>query len=122
MDLNYKEYYALLTAADGALNKQTFISENIGPILREGNDPATANGILSSIWTYRYTPYTERAAMIRGLTGMTRAEFARAFGLPKRTLENWEAPWQSSNHRRPPANILDLLLYAALTVVHSGRR
>ena len=44
---------------------------------------------------------------IRDLLGISRAEFARRYRLPIRTLENWEA--DGDNHREPPEWVTYLL-------------
>lgn len=47
---------------------------------------------------------------IRAAAGISRAAFAREYGIPLRTLEDWEA-----GTRTPPPYVLSLLAYA----VHS---
>lgn len=44
---------------------------------------------------------------IRALSGLKRTEFSRKYGIPPRTLENWET--EGSNHREPAEWILNLL-------------
>lgn len=44
---------------------------------------------------------------IRMQTGLSQRQFAETFGIPRRTLENWE-----SGSRTPPAYIPDLLAAA----------
>ena len=44
---------------------------------------------------------------IRQYTGLTQAEFARRYGIPKRTVENWEA-----GTRACPEYTVRLLAYA----------
>lgn len=47
---------------------------------------------------------------LRTATGMTQAAFAEYFGIPKRTIENWEAA--STSAKRPcPPYLLELMLY-----------
>ena len=49
----------------------------------------------------------ERIKAIRQKTGMTQAEFAAEFEIPRRTLENWE-----SGSRTPPPYLIKLLSIA----------
>ena len=44
---------------------------------------------------------------LRNLCGMTQAEFAAEFEIPRRTLENWE-----SGSRTPPPYVVRLLEHA----------
>lgn len=46
----------------------------------------------------------ERAKAIRKTSGLTQAAFAERYGIPKRTIENWEG-----GQREAPAYVLDLL-------------
>lgn len=48
----------------------------------------------------------ERIRSIRTETGMNRKDFAEHFGIPLRTVEDWEA-----NRRKPPEYIPRLLYY-----------
>ena len=43
---------------------------------------------------------------LRTLSGMTQAEFAEYFGIPKRTIENWD-----NEVRTPPEYVIALLEY-----------
>lgn len=47
---------------------------------------------------------------LRRLTGKTRAAFARQYGIPQRTVENWEGEVND-----PPAYVVDLLARAVVT-------
>lgn len=46
----------------------------------------------------------ERAKVIRKASGLTQVAFATKYGIPKRTIENWEG-----GQREAPAYVLDLL-------------
>ena len=68
----------------------------------------------------RKTNYREELISLRKKTGFTQAEFAKIFGIPKRTIESWEmgisSPreynykylkehverWLDENAKRPP--------------------
>lgn len=47
-----------------------------------------------------------RARMMRRLAGMTQAEYGDYFGIPRRTVQDWEA-----GARKCPAYLSDLMLY-----------
>lgn len=46
----------------------------------------------------------DRAKAIRKASGLTQAAFADRYGIPKRTIENWEG-----GQRDAPSYVLDLL-------------
>jgi putative transcriptional regulator len=46
---------------------------------------------------------------IRGLLGISRAEFSRRYHIPVRTLEDWDA-----ERKHPPAYVMELLERAVL--------
>ena len=47
---------------------------------------------------------------IRKQTGLSQSKFAKAFGVPMRTLQGWEL-----GERVPPQYLVDLIAYVALT-------
>ena len=47
---------------------------------------------------------------LRTQTGMTQKAFAEYFGIPKRTIENWEAAAPDAK-RKCPDYLLDLMIY-----------
>lgn len=47
---------------------------------------------------------------LRNASGMTQKEFGEYFGIPKRTIENWETESLSSGRKCPPY-LLDLMQY-----------
>ena len=52
---------------------------------------------------------------IRAEIGLSQQAFAREYGIPCRTLVNWELPEQSKEHRACPAYMARLLGYAVLS-------
>ena len=46
---------------------------------------------------------------MRLLTGMSQTKFGEYFGIPKRTIENWESG--SSSKRKCPDYVIDLMKY-----------
>ena len=52
---------------------------------------------------------------IRAESGLSQKDFARAYGVPRRTLQNWELPEESPEHRECPAYMARLMGYAVLS-------
>ena len=50
---------------------------------------------------------------LRKMTGLSRAAFARTYGIPLRSLENWETG-ASLNARSAPSYVVNLLAYAVV--------
>lgn len=46
---------------------------------------------------------------IRALTGLSQSKFAEYYHIPCATLQKWEAPDESVNHRNCPCYLLELL-------------
>ena len=46
---------------------------------------------------------------MRALTGMSRIEFSKYFGIPVRTIQNWEL--EGSESRKCPVYLADLMEY-----------
>lgn len=46
---------------------------------------------------------------IRKHTGLTQQQFADKYGIPKRTIENWEADPDKPEHRECPPYLIKLL-------------
>lgn len=53
---------------------------------------------------------------IRNMAGVSQAKFAEAYGIPRRTLENWE-----SGERIPPAYVVRLLERAVEADKEAGK-
>lgn len=54
---------------------------------------------------------------LRAKTGMSRAKFYEAFGVPERTLEDWE-----NGKRTPPAYVVNLLEMAVENFINKKRK
>lgn len=50
----------------------------------------------------------DRIKAIRSATGLSQVAFAKEYGIPRRTIENWE-----SGERKPPEYVITLLERAA---------
>ena len=48
---------------------------------------------------------------LRKMTGLTQEKFGEYFGIPRRTIQNWETDGESDNGRTCPAYLLDLMEY-----------
>lgn len=48
---------------------------------------------------------------LRKMTGLTQEKFGEYFGIPRRTIQNWETDGESDNGRKCPAYLLDLMEY-----------
>lgn len=48
---------------------------------------------------------------LRKNAGMTQRQFAEYFGVPLATLQKWELPATSTQRRRIPSYLLDLMRY-----------
>lgn len=48
---------------------------------------------------------------LRKLTGLSQEKFGEYFGIPRRTIQNWEADEESVEGRKCPAYLLDLMEY-----------
>ena len=46
---------------------------------------------------------------IRALTGLTQAKFGERYGIPKRTIQNWESSVEKKNHHKCPVYVEKLL-------------
>ena len=69
----------------------------------DGDLTAIAEDLLR-IWT----AYHMSVRGLRKVAGLTQADFARRFAIPKRTIENWEA--------KPSANARECPLYTRLLI------
>lgn len=48
-------------------------------------------------------------AQIRLKTGLSQKAFGEKYHIPARSIENWEAPVDSANHRECPEYVVELL-------------
>lgn len=61
--------------------------------------------LLSDIWGLAHMDIVQ----LRERTGLTKAAFAARYGIPYRTIQNWEAT--GSEHREPPEYLKMLIAY-----------
>ena len=65
--------------------------------------------LLDACWAYGRN---RSVATVRGISGLSRAGFAREYRLPLRTVENWES--ESDSGRTAPGYVVDLLAWAVV--------
>lgn len=58
---------------------------------------------------------------IRAESGLSQDAFAREYGVPRRTLQNWELPEDSPEHRECPAYLARMLGYAVLSDTEAAK-
>lgn len=108
--MTYKLFHDLLFYAMTSRDYNEFVDG--AKKLHDWDDSLMSTGVLFSIWLYS-VDHTSRK--IRDFTGLSRAQFARDYGIPVRTLENWDLEKAS-----PVPSHLDLLCFAVLNDVHSA--
>ena len=69
------------------------------------NHPNIDDRTANIIWRMKYAHINIRH--IRACSEMTQAAFSKAYGIPKRSLEDWEA-----DRRHPPAYLYKLLAFS----------
>ncbi len=68
---------------------------------------------LKYIWDFSRTP---TASTVRKLSGLTQAAFSAEYGIPRRTVENWDM-----GVRTPPDYLISALAYAVYTAKDTDR-
>lgn len=108
--MTHIQLHALLLDAQDCTDLDTYIAECGGNVpaeyISDTGDPAAAVELLTALWRFRDGI---RFRQLREYSGMYLAEFARYYGIPIRTIENWDA-----GTREPPAYLLELLLADAM--------
>lgn len=104
--MTHFQLHTLLLDAQDCTTIDEYISECGGNVpaeyISEDGDPTAAVELLTALWQFRDGI---RFRQLREYSGMYLAEFARHYGIPKRSVENWDA-----NVTTPPAYLLELLL------------
>lgn len=100
--MNYDDYYRLSVCALDCKDFETFLAEEGGSV-----DCDDADAIICDLH-YIYTART--IADIRAAAGLSRAEFSRRYGIPLRTIEDWEA-----GRRVPPDYLVRLIAFAVFS-------
>lgn len=103
--MTFETFYSLTLDATEFTDPEAFTAECGGSVPDElPVDQLLA--ILADVYTYAHD---RSVAAIRSITGLSRAAFSRAYHIPIRTLENWDA-----GVRACPPYVLDLLAYAVI--------
>ena len=100
------EIHRLLLAAQECDDLDTYLAE-IGGSLPAVYYPYGAVRLLGDLWLLS-RDFTFRS--IRKLSGLTQRAFAQTYGIPQRTVENWD-----EGQREPPVYLLELILSDILT-------
>ena len=106
--MSYQGFLRLLTDVTECDDFDSYVAE-VGGSVPPDIDDARIIKLLTDIWAYGQARTVEA---LRSITGLSRAEFARSYRLPLRTLENWEA--EGANARNAPPYMRDLLAYAVI--------
>ena len=108
--MTYREFLDLYQYACASEDYNEFLhyAQDIGVC----DEELLSTGILYSVWLYCEDQSCNK---IRELTGMSRAKFSREYGIPVRTVENWEL-----KRTYPSDWTLNLLAYAVMQEIHQA--
>lgn len=106
--IDYQDFCRLVMDVSEFDDMEAYIADVGGSVSHNVTDEHLIS-LLSNCWAYAHN---RSAATVRQLSGLSRAEFAREYRVPIRTLENWES--QSASARTAPPYVLDLLAYAVI--------
>lgn len=93
--MTFQKFYRLQFDAADCKDCETFLAEEGGSVNADELD----------LLRYVYTVSDVRAA-----SGLSRAEFSRRYGIPLRTIEDWEA-----GRRVPPDYLVRLIAFAVFS-------
>lgn len=104
--MTHLQLHALLIDAQDCADLETYIAECGSSVPTEyigaDGDATAAIELLRNLWQFRDGI---RFRQLREFSGMYLAEFARRYGIPKRSVENWDA-----NVTTPPSYLMELLM------------
>lgn len=104
--MTHLHLHTLLLDAQDCTTIDEYIAECGGSVPSEyaddTGDPAAAVELLTDLWQFRDGI---RFRQLREYSGMYLAEFARCYGIPKRSVENWDA-----DVTKPTSYLMELLL------------
>ena len=104
MPLSFHDFAALLDLAGQRSRYDDFRFSSVQYL------PASEEHAARLIWRMKYASLSIRH--VRAVTGLSQAAFAARYGIPRRSVENWEA-----ESRRPPDYLPRLLAYAVFSDV-----
>lgn len=96
--MTFSDFYRLQVGAADCKDRETFLAEEGGSVKADELD----------LLRYVYTVRT--ISDIRAAAGLSRAEFSRRYGIPLRTIEDWEA-----GRRVPPDYLVRLIAFAVFS-------
>lgn len=96
--MTFQNFYRLQFDAADCKDCETFLAEEGGSVKADELD----------LLRYVYTART--ISDIRAAFGLSRAEFSRRYGIPRRTIEDWEA-----GRRVPPDYLVRLIAFAVFS-------
>lgn len=102
MPITYKNFHALVLDAADCSTEEHYVAE-AGSSVRADLDADEILSMLRRIWIY----HTGGLAAFRKDLGLSRAALSREYGIPIRTLENWEGGVANA-----PKYCIDFLVYA----------
>jgi len=105
MNITYQNFRSLILDAADCENEEQYVAE-AGSSVYADMDAAEIVTLLHRIWLC----HTGGLAALRKALGLSRAELSREYGIPIRTLENWDAGVAD-----PPKYVLDLIAFALLS-------
>lgn len=103
--MTLSEFHRLRIAAEDCANLEEYIYEESGSLpaeyYSEGGSADKAIKIMKIIWELT-NDFTFKN--LRAISRMTQLEMIREYGIPRRTVEDWDG-----GHRVPPEYVLELL-------------
>lgn len=100
--LSFYEFTDLLAIAQQHSRFETF---QLAAAKHIDYDSIAGERTAEIVWCMKYAHINFKS--IRGVSQLTQAEFANRYGIPLRSVENWEG-----EKRRPPEYLISLLAYA----------
>lgn len=107
--MDNKTFYILFSEAIEDADRDAFVSDwALSSVFPEDSDPGENAEICGKIWDAAHLSVKE----MRERAGMTQAQFAERFCIPKRTIENWEGG------SRTPPDYVRLMMARELGMVY----
>ena len=108
--MTYQDFRRMVADATEHTSLDGYIADVGGSVPLTVPDDALTQ-LLTACWDYGH----ERTMRtIRRIAGLSQAQFAAAYSVPRRTVENWESG-SGTNTRTAPPYVLDMLAYVAVS-------
>ena len=111
--IKFELFSRLYCETAGYTNVDMYISERgwQSDFMDELDDAGIDVGkLLISVWELKHSDI----AQLRKRSGLSKGEFSGRYGIPYRTVQNWEA--EGTEHRDPPEYLKMLIAYTMLEV------